>query len=189
MAYPATSKISPHDYLAMEINSTEKHEYFDGEVFSMAGAREVHNRIVANTISEIHMFLKGKDCSVYPSDLRVCTPLSDAYMYPDISIICGDIKMEDDKVDTVTNPSVIIEVMGATTKNTDRGHKFFRYLQIPSLKEYILINSMQYGIEVMRKRDNDNWHISKTTDKTSSLFIETIGLTLPLTDIYYQAAF
>jgi len=189
MVYPAGKYISPEEYLELEINAEEKHEYFDGKILAMAGATEAHNRIVANLIGEVHNFLKGKDRDVFPSDLRVTTPLFSSYMYPDVSIVCGGIEKRGDNFDTVTNPSVIIEVMSPSTMDRDLGFKFWYYLQIPSLKEYILIDAATSSVRTVIKQDDGSYKISNVKGKDSSLFINTIGMELPLSDIYRKVSF
>lgn len=188
MAAPVLKHISPKEYLDMEVVAEEKHEYFDGEVVAMAGARENHNRIVANLIGEIHNKLKGKTCDVFPSDLRIKTPSSNSYLYPDLSIVCGDVEKKEGEFDTCSNPSVIIEVMSESTRDRDMGYKFFYYQQIPSLKEYILVDSLNYYAAIIRRQQDDSWKFDTTTDIHSSLEIRTISLSIPLTDVYYKVS-
>lgn len=184
MAFPAGKHISPEEYLEIEINAIEKHEYFDGQVIAMAGATENHNRIVANLIGELHNFLKGRDCDVFPSDLRVTTPLLSSYMYPDVSIVCGDLEKKENQFDTVTNPSVIIEVMSPSTQERDLGFKFWYYLQIPTLREYIIIDGSSYSARTIIKQQDDSFKVFNVEGATGSLFISTIGMDLPMADIY-----
>jgi len=150
----------------------------------MAGAREAHNSIVANLIGEFHAFLKGKKCRVFPSDCRVSTPSANSYMYPDVSIVCDETEKRENEFDTVTNPSVIIEVLSDSTRDKDRGYKFFYYQQIPSLKEYILVDSMSYFVQCIYRQPDDSWKFEAINDINASISIRTIGLVLPLKDIY-----
>jgi Uma2 family endonuclease len=189
MPVTALKFITPREYLEAEVLADKKHEYFDGHVITMAGAREAHNRVVANLIAEIHGFLKTKSCDVFPSDLRIATPASNAYMYPDVSIVCGQAQMKDGEFDTCTNPSVIIEVMSDSTRDNDRGYKFFYYQQIPSVKEYILIDSISRFAECIRRREDGSWKFEQETGINASITIHTIGLTLSLQDIYYRVSF
>jgi Uma2 family endonuclease len=186
MAIPALKYISSEEYLSLEKDAKEKHEYFDGQVIAMVGATEEHNRIVANLMRDIGSFLKGKDCDVFPSDFRVATPSSDSYMYPDVSIVCGHIQKKEAGFDTLLNPSVIIEVMSDNTKSIDRGYKFFSYQQIISLQEYILIDSLKYEVQSICRTANNLWAFNKIETLDSFLLIETIQLQLPLSDIYYR---
>ena len=189
MAFPADKHISPEEYLEIEINAQDKHEYSDGQVIAIAGATENHNRIVANLIGELHSFLKGKDCDVFPSDLRVTTPLLSSYMYPDVSIVCGDVEKRDGQFDTIANPSVVIEVMSPSTQERDLGFKFWYYLQIPSLKEYILIDGADYSARTIIKQKDDSFKVFNVEGVGTTLTINTIGMELPLADIYRKVSF
>ncbi len=133
--------ISQEEYLAAERLATNKHEYYNGEIFAMSGARIAHNMIFKNTFVDIANKLKGKKCQPFGSDLRIHIPSNTLYTYPDISIICGEIDTLDDTFDTATNPSVIIEILSESTRNYDKGGKFTLYRAIESLQEYILIDS------------------------------------------------
>ena len=189
MGLPAFKLITVQEYLESEINAVEKHEFFDGEVFAMAGASEKHNRVVVNLTIEIGKHLKGKSCTIYPSDMRVATPQSDAYMYPDLSIVCGEIELKENIFDTLMNPSVIIEVMSPTTKVYDSGYKFFYYKQIPSLKEYIIIDPTQYFVAKFSRQIDNSWNIVETEGQNASIMINTIELEIPFDDIYYRVKF
>lgn len=79
----------------------DKHEYFKGQIVGLAGASLRHNRIAASLITELGLRLKRQPCEVLPSDIRVCTPSRDAYMYPDATIVCGEPEMEDGMFDTL----------------------------------------------------------------------------------------
>ncbi len=110
--------ITPQEYLAMERASEEKHEYYDGQVLAMSGARMKearislnHIRICRNITSRVDSFLHGKSCEILPTDMRIKTPSQDAYMYPDAVIVCGKPQLEDDNFDVLLNPSVIFEIL------------------------------------------------------------------------------
>jgi len=186
MGHPALKPITVTDYLEMERSSVDKHEYFEGHVLAMAGASTIHNRIVANIVGELHRYLKGKNCNVYPSDLRVTTPFSSSYMYPDVSLICGEPALQHESPDVVINPSVIIEVMSPSTEDNDRGFKFFRYMQIPTVREYILVNTAKYEVEIMRRQNDNSWLMTTVTGLDSIMRIDTIDLLLALNDVYYR---
>jgi Uma2 family endonuclease len=189
MAYPADKYVSPEEYLEREKSADNKHEYYDGQIIAMAGATENHNRIVANLIGELHKFLKGKNCDVFPSDLRVTTPFFSSFMYPDVSIVCGEVEKQDDQFDTITNPAVIIEVMSPSTKERDLGFKFWYYLQIPSLKEYILVDTATYTVKTIIKQSDNSFTVFNTEGIKASLNINAIGMELSLADIYYKVSF
>jgi len=188
MGFPAFKYTTPEEYLAMEKDAFDKHEYFSGEIYAMAGATESHVRIARNLVIEIGSFLKGKTCEVFGTDYRVTTPLSDSYMYPDAMIVCGPTVKKENCFDTLTNPSVIIEILSPSTSDRDKRYKFLYYLQIPSLKEYILVDSNRYNVTTFRKTENGLWDIFTTEDINASHTINTIQLQLPLKAIYYMVS-
>ncbi len=117
-------KISIEEYLEMENASTEKHEYYKGEIFAISAAKVPHNTISANLSGILYDKLKGKKCKPYGSDQRIHIPSNTLFTYPDISIICGEIKTLNDDEYNVLNPTVIIEVLSKSTRNYDYGDKF-----------------------------------------------------------------
>ncbi len=189
MAAPILNYVSPTDYLIIEQAAKDKHELHQGRVVAMAGASLAHNEIVSNVFGVIKSFLKGNSCRIYPSDLRIHIPSSDSFTYPDLSIVCGKPEMLDGQFDTITNPTVILEVMSPSTEQYDRGTKFFYYMQIPSLKEYILISSSNLYIQTASKQTDGSWKFDEITDNNASLSIQTIGNTIGVNEIYENVKF
>ncbi len=189
MGAPALKYVSPQEYLERERESSIKHVYLDGEAVAMPGASLAHNDIVANILREIGSFLKGKQCKIRPSDLRISVPSVNSYTYPHATIICGKPEMEDDKFDTVTNPAVIFEILSGSTKEYDRGNKFLYYQRIPSLKEYILIDSYKKYAAVYTRQSTDLWKISTFENNNSILPIKTIDYKLSFDDLYFEVIF
>ena len=181
---PKYNYISPDEYLAMERASEEKHEYYDGYVVAMSGARLKHNQVAANLMIDIGGFLKDKKCQVLSSDMRVATPNRDAYMYPDATIVCGEPKLEDEIFDTLLNPSVVFEIWSPSTEKNDKGYKLIHYKNIPSLKEYIMIDTVKRFIQLMRKEENGAWRFEEVTDESGELYIKTITFSISFDDIY-----
>lgn len=130
---------TPETYLAFERDSEEKHEYISGEVYSMTGASENHNLIVANTIIALGIQLRKRPCKLYPSDMLLHIAAVNDYYYPDITVVCGEANIIHDKRDILLNPTLIIEVLSPSTEQHDRGSKFENYLTLDSLQEYLLI--------------------------------------------------
>lgn len=184
MAAPALKQISPEEYLEIERAAENKHEYFRGEIIAMAGASLTHNRIVANIIRKVGNLLDGGNCEILPSDLRVSISSAETFTYPDATIVCDKPELLNGTFDTVTNPSVIFEIVSPSTEGFDRGRKFFFYMQIPSLKEYILINSTNTYVQAARRQADGSWKFEDIRDMDASLSINTIGQTVPLRDIY-----
>jgi len=175
-------KISFKEYLEWEKESGSKYEYFQGEIFAMSGTSIIHNIIFKNLFGSMAYKLKGKTCQPYGSDLKIHIPQNTLYTYPDISIICKDIIGS--KNDIAAEPSVIIEILSTSTKNYDKGDRFKLYRDIPTLKEYILIDSESVNVEAFRINSSGRWELEEYKNHQEVLTISTIGATFPLTEIY-----
>jgi Uma2 family endonuclease len=141
------TKISVEEYLQNEAKAEFKSEYHAGEVVAMAGAQFIHNQIVANLIIEIGTCLKAKNCQILPSDMLLKIPECEKFVYPDISIICGEVQMDELKhfgLDVLLNPRVIIEVLSDSTSVYDQTEKRRCYFTLPSLAQYVLVGSEHY---------------------------------------------
>ena len=178
------SKLSVEEYLQFEKASRDKHEYFKGEIFAMAGAGARHNVIFSNLFGDLAYRLKGKPCKPYGSDLRVHIPENSLFTYPDISIICGEIIPSQVDADTAVQPTVIIEILSPSTRNYDQGIKFKLYREIPTLKEFITIDSESIGIEAYRINSQGNWELKDYRSIDETLTIPSVGLSLSLKEIY-----
>ena len=176
--------VTTAEYLAAERAAEEKHEYYDGQVLAISGASAKHNLIASNLVGSISAFLKGKHCRILFSEMRVSTLHQDAYMYPDALIVCGELRLEDDKFDTLLNPSFIFEILSPSTRSIDKGRKFFFYRQMASLQEYIMVDSLKKFIQLARKQTDGSWMFEDISDTSASLFIRTINFTLTLQEIY-----
>lgn len=181
--------VSQENYLESERGASEKHEYYQGEIFAMSGASARHNRIFTNLFIDIGSKLKGKDCLPYGSDLRIHIPKNTLFTYPDISIICGALEFTDDKVDTVTNPSVIIEILSNSTRNYDKGEKFTLYRDINSLQEYILVDTEKIYVEKHIRHADNSWQLTDYKSIENSFAITTIDQLFMLKDIYEGITF
>ncbi|WP_343522249.1 Uma2 family endonuclease [Pedobacter sp.] len=177
------------EYLEMEKPSTVKHEYYQGEIFAMSGAGDNHNEIFSNVFGEIAYKLKGKPCRPYGSDKRMHIPENTLFTYPDISIYCNGLTHSNADEDTSILPTVIIEILSPSTKNYDRGKKFNLYRDIPSLKEYIMIDSESVSVEAHHVNDEQNWILSKHEEITDVLSFVSMGFDVALSDIYYRVRF
>ena len=176
--------ISPQEYLALECKSETKHEYIDGRMIEMPGASEVHNSIVGNVIISLGVQFRGRPGKVYPSALRVRIPTTDRYTYPDVVAITGKPELEEDELDVLLNPAIIIEVLSDSTANYDRGEKFQQYRTIESLQEYLMISQDSHRIEHYVRQPNGQWLFSEATNMGETIHLPTIGCELPLTEVY-----
>ncbi|HRO46844.1 Uma2 family endonuclease [Agriterribacter sp.] len=177
-------KFTIEEYLAMEEAAVEKHEYYRGEIFAMSGAKLPHNTISGNLFAELAVKLKGKKCRPYGSDQRIHIESNTLFTYPDISIICGEpITLNNDEWN-VLNPAVIIEILSPSTKNYDRGEKFMLYRHIPTLQEYILVDSESIHIEIFRLNAAHRWELEEHNSIEDQLRIKAINETIAVADIY-----
>jgi Uma2 family endonuclease len=174
---------TPAEYLARERLAETKSEYLNGEIRAMTGASRRHNLVVSNLSREISNQLRGGPCESYIGDMRVKVSSSGLYTYPDIVVACPPIEFEDAEVDTLLNPSVIVEVLSPSTEQHDRGEKFRQYRRLQSLREFVLVAQDAPHIE-RYMRQNDVWVLSEVTGLDSTLTLESIGCAVGLSDIY-----
>jgi Uma2 family endonuclease len=182
---------SQEEYLDIERRALHKSEYYQGEIFAMAGASLNHNRIVSNTIFAIRDSLrkKGKTCEVFPSNLRIHIPQNTLYTYPDVSVICGEPQFTDDHFDVVTNPTVLVEVRSKSTKDYDRSEKFRLYRDIETLQSYVLISSDSLLVEVFTKKQNNLWELRIHDKIEENMNIAVLEAEIPIQELYLNVSF
>ena len=184
MSSQTTPTYSPQEYLAIERDAQEKHEYLNGEIFALAGASEKHNLITINIAASIHAQLKGTSCRVYSSDMRLRVSATGLYTYPDVVALCGDAHFDDEQRDTLLNPSLIIEVISKSTEGYDRGEKFAHYRRLESLKEYLLVSQDRYRVEHYVRQPDNQWLMSELSKLEASIELPSINCSLLLSDVY-----
>ncbi|MFT4152575.1 Uma2 family endonuclease [Parafilimonas sp.] len=179
-------RMSPSAFLEWEREQECKHEYVDGEVLAMSGASINHNKIVTNIVGNLWPYLKDKSCDIFASDLRVSVKWKDSFFYPDATIICDEPEFDDEKIkDTIKNPTVIFEILSASTENYDMGKKMMFYMQIESLQQYINIDSKSLYVRVMTRRAEERtWKFDEFIHVNDKVFIEPINFEISLTDLY-----
>lgn len=175
---------TPEEYFALEEQSETKHEYHNGEIVPMTGGTTNHNKISGNFYAYFKFAKKGKPYDIFMADVRLWIPDYDRYTYPDVQIIFGDILYYEKRKDTVTNPSVIVEVLSNSTRSYDKGDKFKYYRSLPTLQEYITIN--QYGFEVEQyvKTDDGKWLITYLEAEDTVLSLASVDFEISLKDLY-----
>ncbi len=179
--------VSPDEYLRLERAAAYKSEYIDGEIIEMAGGTTNHNRIKENISGEFYIHLRGKGCRGYSSDQRVHVPTDSQYAYPDVVVVCGPNQYHDDLRDTLTNPTLIVEVLSPGTEGYDRGDKFAHYRQAQTLREYLLIDSEKVRAEVWRKHQAGYWFLAAETDQPDqSIQLASIDLILSMAAVYAE---
>lgn len=169
----ARLRMTVEEYLAFERASDEKHEFIDGEIFAMSGGKAPHANVAAGFIRDLGLALLRRSCRVYTSDMRVHIPRTQRFVYPDVSVVCGRPLFDDEQIDNLLNPRVIVEVLSPSTEDYDRGDKFTNYRTIPSLKHYLLAAQDKPLVEVYTWRDDGPWSVQSygpgTTIELSAL--------------------
>ncbi len=189
MSTQRKARLTPEEYLAIERDAEAKSEYLNGEVFSMVGASRKHNLIALNVASELRRQLRGKPCEAYVNDMRVRVSATGLYTYPDVVVVCGEPQFEDAEVDTLLNPTLIVEVLSPSTESYDRGKKFTHYRAVPSLAEYVLVAQDEPRVDLYTKQQDGRWLLSDAQGMSGNLELASIGCTLDLAESYERAAF
>jgi Uma2 family endonuclease len=169
------------EYLAYERDSALKHEFDDGEIFAMAGGSPRHSAL-ASRISAALENTRPAGCTAFQSDMRVRVLATGKATYPDASMVCGPIEIDaaDRSATTITNPTLLVEVLSPTTEDVDRGTKWRDYQLIPSLQEYVLI-SQEPRVEIYRRIASGNWEYLDVREGVATL---ASGVTLDLAKLY-----
>jgi Uma2 family endonuclease len=192
----ATKKTySLEEYFALETALVEtKHEFFNGEIFAMAGAHPNHNTLSVNLIREIgnELIKKGRPCRVFNSDQRVRAEQPSAsrigYFYPDVSVVCGKPEFSSDNPPTLLNPTVIIEVLSDSTRQYDFGKKLDYYRAITSVQDIVFMSFDKVGASLFH-RQNEAWILHDVLSLEQPLTIESLNLSLPLVELYRDVMF
>jgi len=175
------------EYLALERNAPYKNEFCDGQIFAMTGASRKHNLVAVNIARELSNQLKKRPCEAYLGAMRVKAAQAHSYYYPDVSVVCGKPEFEDTYLDTLLNPTLLIEILSPSTEAYDRGGKFNHYRKIASLQEYLLVAQDQASIERF-VRQGDAWLLTEAAGLESTISLESIGCQLSLAEVYDKVA-
>ncbi|MBI3653505.1 MAG: Uma2 family endonuclease [Acidobacteria bacterium] len=175
---------TPEEYLAMEREAEYKSEYFDGEIFAMAGASEEHNLIAGNIFASLHSQVRKHGCRAYTSDMRIDMSKKGLYAYPDVVVVCGESKFSDKHKDNLINPKVIIEVLSKSTEAKDRGFKFMRYRKLDSFVEYLLVSQDKVNVEHYVRQSDNRWIMTEISSLEDTIKLSSIQCELKMSDIY-----
>lgn len=184
MSTAAKHYLTPEEYLAIERAAETKSEYFQGEMFALAGAGRRHNLLVARLIRVLGPAADQRGCLVYPSDLRVKIADLGKYTYPDVTVTCGHEEFEDAHGDTLLNPVVIFEILSESTERYDRGTKFAHYQKLASLRAYVLVAQDRVRIEVYTRQDGGFWRYEAFEGPEALVALEPPGSRFTLAQLY-----
>ena len=182
-AAAVTTRYTPAQYLALERKAPFKSEYDDGFIHAMAGSSREHNLIAGNIFRRVGLQLEDRPCESYMSDMRVRVGPSDRYTYPDVVVVCGTPRFEDDETDTLLNPTVLVEVLSPSTESYDRGRKFAGYRRLDSLREYVLVAQDRVCVERFT-RQGEEWLLTEFSRPEDVLQLTSIDCAVPLREIY-----
>ena len=185
-AIPAPAHYTVEEYLAIDRAAAYRSEYRDGEILAMAGGTRPHSLIGLNIAAEVRQEMKERDCEVHGADMRVRASAA-RFVYPDVSIVCGEAQLDSSFKDTLLNPTVIIEVLSPSTEADDRGDKFAYYRRLRSLQEYVLISQGKVLVE-RYLRSGDIWLLHEHRKRADVLHLESINCRVPLSEIYRKIA-
>lgn len=180
--------LTEEQYLEIERSAESKSEFFEGEMFAMAGAAASHNRLVWNIIVEFGPLLRSGPCQGFPSDMRVRVSSSGLYTYPDVVVVCGEPQFLDDRRDTLLNPTLIVEVLCPSTEAYDRGRKFEHYASIPSLSEYLLVASDRIHLDLYARQTTGQWLLTSANGPDGALNLVSAGCRLTTPALYRDVA-
>ena len=197
MALQPTLRYTVSEYLTMERAAAERHEYFDGYVYAMAGESPAHGQICVNLGGLLWSHLRGGPCQIFTKDMKVyCpapqrrSPLADLFGYPDLVVVCGAMQFHDEVQDVLLNPPLIIEVLSPSTEAFDRGSKFYRYSAgLPTLTDYVLVAQEEPRIDHYSREAGGLWTLRMVAGLEEQLHVATIGWTVALVDVYERVVF
>jgi Uma2 family endonuclease len=180
----AEKLFTEEEYLALEEKSKIKHEFMDGEIYSMAGASRRHNLATSNISTELNLRLRETGCEVYASDFRV--KIRDGHnVYPDVAVACGEILTENNDT-TLLNPVVIFEVLSKSTEKRDRGEKAEDYFRLESLGEYVLVSQNRVRVEHFSRQNNNEWTLKIYENIDDVVQLKSLRCEIPLELIYLK---
>ena len=201
-ARAAQTHLTPEEYIALERKAPPdseivRYEYLNGELIAMSGASRAHNLITGNIVGELRSLLKGSGCEIYASDMRVSSPITSSYFYPDVVVVCEEPRFEDDVFDILLNPVTLVEVLSPSTEAYDRGEKFSHYRHFASLQEYILVSQDKVLVERYRRPKKhetvpvtaQDWIFTAFQALEDILPLTSIQCDLPLQEIYERVTF
>ena len=178
--------ITAEQYLEIEKTAECKSEYYNGEMFLVAGANSDHNQISDNLSRVFGNEFLSRPCYVITRDLRVRVSRTGPYTYPDAILVCGEREWADSSRSTLLNPTVIFEVLSDSTEAYDRGKKFHQYLQLPSLREYILVSQQDFHVDQFVLHPDGEWHLRSYASLDAVVELPSVGCSISLRDIYFK---
>ena len=174
-------KMTIEQYLEWEPTQDLRYEYDNGEVLAMTGGTIPHNDIALNFYTTLRPHLRSKGCRINVSDVKLQVSPNSSYYYPDVIVSCDPQDLNARKF--IQNPKIIVEVLSPGTSARDRGEKFTNYLKIPSLQEYLLIDSEKISVERYCRGEGRMWLYYPYTDG-DIITLSSIEFEFPIALLY-----
>lgn len=182
-------RLTVEQYLGLERAAPNKHEYYDGRMYAMAGGSFAHARLISNLTRYISEALDDSPCVVATTELLVRTSSEGLHTYPDIVVVCGEASLADEHRDILLNPTVLIEVLSKSTEAHDRGLKFKECRRIESLQEYVLVSQIEPRVEVFRRGSAGEWTLRDFSGTDALCQLASLNCEIPLARIYRNVRF
>lgn len=179
-------RVSLETYLDKEANSLEKHEFYNGKIVRMPGAKAVHNQIAAQFTSALIVALEDikPNHIIYNSDMKIYIPLFNHAVYPDAVVVCEAPEYWNGREDMILNPILVVEVLSNSTEDYDRGNKFMKYKTLDTFKEYVSVRQDKYQVETWHREAPGLWRETIEEDKTKDIKLASLGISISLSKIY-----
>jgi Uma2 family endonuclease len=172
-------------YFAMEATSPEKHQFWNGEVYAMAGGSPEHNLISANMVRALGEALRAHRCRVYGSDQKVHVPVTNGFVYPDVTVACDGLRFHAEHSDVLVDPRLLVEVLSESTERFDRGDKFEGYRSLPSLTDYVLVSQRDRHLEHYARQADGSWLLREYRGH-ARVAVASLGITIDLDEVYLK---
>lgn len=172
------------EYLEMEARAECKSEFYKGEIVAMTGGSPKHSIICFNLNGELREAIRDKECSGFESNMKLEIAEADAFVYPDLMVVCGEIELAKDTMDAITNPVLVVEVLSPSTESFDRGKKFEYYRMVPSLRQYILVSQEEPMVESYYKEGESRWIYTVAKGIEQAILFQSLGCEIALKEIY-----
>lgn len=182
------TQCSIKEYLAHEADTSTKHEFERGEILAMTGGSINHGILCGNAYNEIrkHIEQSGKECSTFGSEIRIHIDAMDSIVYPDAMVICEEMATSDKDPDAVINPILVVEVLSKSTESYDRGDKFYKYRQLPSIQEYVLISQDKPVVETFFRKETHIWEIARFVGLEKMIYLKSLAIHFPMANLYHS---
>lgn len=186
MGVKQTKYSSIEHYLEQEEQTSIKHEFERGEILAMTDGSINHGILCGNAYTELRYAIKDNDqtCTALGSEIRIHIEAVDSIVYPDAMVICKEIETSKEDSEAVTNPSLIVEVLSKSTESYDRGDKFYKYRQLESFKEYVLINQDKTVVETFFRKEENVWEIARFVAIENKVLLKSLGVSFSIKDLY-----